>query len=439
MLVDRKDLGIAKGIKIQFGYQNACAYDFTAHRVFLLNKNDAKAICQGEFSSLPSSYIDSLRNNLILSDGIGPFEMNPEQFDYSLFHDRDTGKRVKIIYLEVTERCNYRCLHCYAETDDKKNQDIALETIEKVINDLGSCPEVDFRITGGEPFLHPQIFAILELISHKVKPLSKHTIVTNGSFSLEDAIRAINLGFDLQISIYGMQASTFVDFTKTTYGQFQIVQTNLSRLSDAQYRDHILLLFSTNALTYFELNGFEKWAQAAGLRYIVNRPASVGRAVDNWDTLKLTPQQYVEFSKKQVTGLPQFCYHLCQLHWTVISVNGDVSPCSFIRLDKHPEFLLGNVLSDCFPNVWAGEKYEAFRSLNASDAKDCSACEFKYLCTAGCCGESLCYCGDLFARYPWCAVRPAENPDYFLVLPGKLFEVEKIAAGVFDFHPIDDK
>jgi len=54
-----------------------------------------------------------------------------------------------------------------------------------------------FTISGGEPFLHPQIFEILELIKRKVDDVKKvihHAVITtNGSLLTEDKIKRLEI------------------------------------------------------------------------------------------------------------------------------------------------------------------------------------------------------------------------------------------------------
>lgn len=66
------------------------------------------------------------------------------------------------LYFEVTNSCNLKCIHCYNSRDvDPKFIDVCL--FEKLLKEAYNLGVWLVDITGGEPFLHPQIEEILEL------------------------------------------------------------------------------------------------------------------------------------------------------------------------------------------------------------------------------------------------------------------------------------
>lgn len=71
----------------------------------------------------------------------------------------------------LTERCNLRCSHCYQE--EKKSGEMSFDEIKDGIAEVSEMLKAwkdaygisfssSFNVTGGEPFLHPDIFEILE-------------------------------------------------------------------------------------------------------------------------------------------------------------------------------------------------------------------------------------------------------------------------------------
>lgn len=116
---------------------------------------------------------------------------------------------LEVIQFEITGRCNMKCQHCRAWQDPRK--DLTLNDIEKILDFAlpEAYPEMCFTISGGEPFLHPQIFEILKFIKRKVDDTKKiihyAVITTNGSLLTEEKIKRLeNLGFRelyVQVSI----------------------------------------------------------------------------------------------------------------------------------------------------------------------------------------------------------------------------------------------
>ncbi len=63
----------------------------------------------------------------------------------------------------ITNRCNFSCKTCLREKSS--NQDLPLETIEKVIPTLRTLGVQHIALTGGEPIMHPEFENVLDIIT----------------------------------------------------------------------------------------------------------------------------------------------------------------------------------------------------------------------------------------------------------------------------------
>jgi uncharacterized radical SAM superfamily Fe-S cluster-containing enzyme len=82
--------------------------------------------------------------------------------------------------LEVTEHCNLRCPVCYAASGPERERHYDLATIEAMLDAIVANegePDV-VQISGGEPTLHPDFFAILD--AAKRRPIRHLMLNTNG-------------------------------------------------------------------------------------------------------------------------------------------------------------------------------------------------------------------------------------------------------------------
>jgi tetraether lipid synthase len=99
-------------------------------------------------------------------------------YDCGLCTDHEQHSCLSLI--EVTDSCNLRCPVCYANSGPERLRHRSLALIEKmfdaVVRNEGH-PDV-VQISGGEPTLHPDFFAILELA--KARPIQHLMINTNG-------------------------------------------------------------------------------------------------------------------------------------------------------------------------------------------------------------------------------------------------------------------
>lgn len=113
-----------------------------------------------------------------------------------------------LIQWHLTERCNLQCTHCYQS--GRRLADLRLAEIEDVIDEIadmlaewekayGLVFSPSFNITGGEPFLRPDLSAILSAI---VDRGFAAFVLTNGT--LVDAGRADELA---RLGVRGVQVS----------------------------------------------------------------------------------------------------------------------------------------------------------------------------------------------------------------------------------------
>lgn len=56
------------------------------------------------------------------------------------------------VYLELTYRCNLKCLHCYA-VDDKTKQELSKEESYAILDQLAEAKCFNLIFTGGEPLI----------------------------------------------------------------------------------------------------------------------------------------------------------------------------------------------------------------------------------------------------------------------------------------------
>lgn len=80
------------------------------------------------------------------------------------------------LYISITNSCNLRCQGCWVDVDKPQNF-IELDDMNRLINNAKKHGNSFFGILGGEPFMHPQLFDILE-----AHPDCYFQIFTNGQY-----------------------------------------------------------------------------------------------------------------------------------------------------------------------------------------------------------------------------------------------------------------
>ena len=131
----------------------------------------------------------------------------------------DRWKRnFKYLRLSITDRCNYRCIYCLPDgyKNIHKSPEITLSEIGFLSDALADLGVEKIRITGGEPCLRRDLFAIAERI--RCNPKIKTLALSTNAYSLErDAERLLVSGFDsINISLDSMNEGSF---RKITHGK----------------------------------------------------------------------------------------------------------------------------------------------------------------------------------------------------------------------------
>lgn len=99
-------------------------------------------------------------------------------YDCGLCPDHEQHSCLALI--EITDHCNLTCPVCFAESSPSRGNFRSLATIERMLDALvASEGEPDLvQISGGEPTLHPDFFAILDAV--RARPIRHVMINTNG-------------------------------------------------------------------------------------------------------------------------------------------------------------------------------------------------------------------------------------------------------------------
>lgn len=107
--------------------------------------------------------------------------------------------------IELTDRCNLRCAHCYRESSPECYRQIPTERLIKIIDQMADHGVSTIELTGGEPTMRPGFMHIFE---HCARRFATVALVTNGWF-IDDGMarrmgRAVNA--IVQIDLDGSHA-----------------------------------------------------------------------------------------------------------------------------------------------------------------------------------------------------------------------------------------
>ena len=291
------------------------------------------------------------------------------------------------VHLDITYRCNERCVHCYLDHDD--HGEMTTAEVFELLDQLADAGVFFLSISGGEVLMRRDFFAIVErarqlLFNVKVK--------TNGVMIREkEAAKLRGLGVEqVQISIYSHRAEVHDAITKLPGSLEKSLRA--IRLLKAQG----LKVTIANVLmraNFTDQQGVVALARELGAHYTLD--PTITPKMDGDRSLLALRISAIElkqvFTNPELVGnVEEFCAPPpqpgndvmdglpCSAGHTLcyISPYGDVFPCVQFPLPS------GNVRRQKFLDIWRGSaQLNEVRAIRARDLPVCSSCAHVGTCT----------------------------------------------------------
>lgn len=102
----------------------------------------------------------------------------------------------RTMQLHVTRKCNLACVHCYSNSGPQYREALELGDLMDAIDDGQALGYGAASLSGGEPFLYPDM---VPLLAHAKAAGLKTGTVTNGMFLNERKLAALNGVLDLVV------------------------------------------------------------------------------------------------------------------------------------------------------------------------------------------------------------------------------------------------
>lgn len=278
------------------------------------------------------------------------------------------------VTIDVTEKCNLICKHCYNRSGNGKHKDFPFEDLIKVLDDLLPLQLTQITFTGGEVLLYSEFEELLDYVCDH--PNQDFGFITNGTIPHKRFIKMINSvpNIDVGVSLDGPTAPIH-DFIRGN-GSFEKTLSFLKRINRGCIK---VTLNKINKDYYIQ---FAKLAKELDLRLQVDCAVRLGRAEDNWTAIGLSPQEQVIADRaiseavKEINVDTSFgVIHKCRLGSEGISslalaidVMGNVFPCGCMR---DIFFSIGNVHDQCVTEIinTQNERLQAIKDFYQSRKK----------------------------------------------------------------------
>lgn len=291
------------------------------------------------------------------------------------------------VHLDLTYRCNERCVHCYLDHDD--HGEMTTAEITDVLTQLAHAGVFFLSLSGGEVLLRRDFFQIVE---HARKLLFNVKVKTNATMIGEkEAARLRELGVEqIQISVYSHRAAVHDAITKLPGSLDRTIRAIRFLKSQGLKVSISNVLMAGN---FADQQGVVGLAKELGVAYALD-PTITPKM--NGDTsilaLRIASSELKEIFQNQelVGNVEEFCApppppgedvmngFPCSAGHTAcyISPYGDVFPCVQFPLPS------GNVRQQKFLDIWRhSPQLNEVRSIRARDLPTCSTCSHVGTCT----------------------------------------------------------
>ncbi len=336
----------------------------------------------------------------------------------------------------ITNNCNWRCTHCYHETYQGEQPD--LETMKDIFHqylDLGKkqgfgSKKVGFKLTGGEPFVHPDILPFLEYIAPHSDRI-RTGILTNGSLLTDEMLEFLTKKCAIrrmQISIEGDQVQN--DAIRGE-GAFDTILRAIALLK--KYNISVHLGCTISKQNYKEVWNLLDLLIVYDIPILLRMLVPIGQSREDLENI-VPPKELQKFHQKvremnqkhhlqhtvsragrEYDDLTQMFRTYCMSGIEALDYDGQVRSCGVrwhngltilpnldvLACRLLPQHVLGNLKKESLESIFNGPKYEELTQLAKADP-ECQNCRVVDRCFGGamCMSEAMKH--DPYARDPQC-------------------------------------
>lgn len=321
---------------------------------------------------------------------------------------------IHMIVLELTAKCNLRCLHCYNDIlEDCEDIESNNDGLKIVTDELEKIKPHYLTLSGGEPLLIGK--RLFEIAKNVRGICQKLFLTTNGQLIRKFPAYFFNPFDDVQISLDGPKEIHEKIRGVGTFGE--AIEASKYLKSAGVSVSFLMILHSLNK-DYFEET--YKIAKSLDVPFGAERMSPVGRGKNvrplsssDWNKLlrvivkknigcndplcfifkdelkdRLTPHKITGGCTAGIASL-------------VITPSLDVLPCVRLRIP------VGNIKNQSLEDIWLNSNVlNEFRNRSGFKGK-CGICHYRNIC-GGCRADAYAETGDYLESDPFCWIEESE-------------------------------
>lgn len=147
-----------KNVYLVKGVVNSCIYDLNESKLYSINNALSQKIELANKEGINKNTIDKELKKVfdeLIQLKVLCLSNTIEYHDLQEIESPDNG--CEFAWIEISNRCNLKCLHCYNESDIHCNKTMSFENFKKVIDNLIKIRVRRIQIIGGEPLIEQKL------------------------------------------------------------------------------------------------------------------------------------------------------------------------------------------------------------------------------------------------------------------------------------------
>lgn len=328
------------------------------------------------------------------------------------------------VMLSITNRCNLRCLHCEPDSGNALTNELTTDQWLALIDDLAQKKVFNVFVSGGEPLVRKDVFALLERLTRHRLAVTLFTNAIPVTEQVADRLSELSI-HSVMVSLDGSKPETHDRLRGP--GAFVGAIRGIERL-----RRRDLKVSATMVVNRFNMDDIPatvRLAQDSGLSGIaVNQLRAMGRANRFLDQIGLSREDNIRVAElltslqekhdgfvggthlnraknyeTSITSHRPRTMASCSAcrQSAAVTADGKVVPCNYLR-----QMEAGSVLEHSFEDIWRSSpvmhQFRALSQISVSEIPECRDCKYNSVCDGGCRAAAYAATGTFFSRDPAC-------------------------------------
>jgi len=325
-----------------------------------------------------SSRIDRIKNTIFL-------RKNTTRAYLNHIHNNTFPLMPKKLTLMLTSLCNLKCEFCDIPERNYQKKELSKDEAIKIINSAAKLGIEYLEITGGEPFLHKDLFEVIDYAHSKE---IKINITTNGLLIKENLTRIAKSKINhISISIDGLEKTH--DQLRNQQGTYKRTLEGIELLKEQCRNVKISINFVVTNKNVYELKQAFDYFKAKNINVsffpVINKPKLYLSSAKE-------KKAYLAFVKKLKRAgkisFWQYVYYINALNYfkdsqtkirclglvqeVAVNVEGNIFPCCVWKNESVPFGYLGNVFREDLEQLWFSDKFhQARKNIFKSGCRNC--------------------------------------------------------------------